>query len=239
MNCENPVQTSNGIQQCRKCQQCQSRKRRHWLGRIAAEAFTSTSVRFVTLTYDEEHVEKGRSLPLDHLRAYNGNRRRKYPFRHFSVGEFGDKTNRPHWHSLQFYRACTPPEPLDFAGKYYGWAQGTSQYELPRSLAASASYVYDYLNKGGRAVRPSPGLGHDYLMRFAEMQARNRRSLAGPYGIPYTVPNARKPKGGLWQYTIPPSHRYAVAMANRFIEVWETLHTDPYPDHFFERIAHG
>jgi len=230
MKCDTPIQTINGMGQCRNCPKCKSRHRRHFLGRLAAEAHTADFVRFVTLTYNDENLADGRSLPTDHVKLYCQNRRQsKLCFKHFTVGEYGDKTDRPHWHSLQFLYGKQPPEPLGFSDKHLGWTHGNSCYELPRSLAGSAAYLYDYLDKGGRAMRPSPGLGKRFLINFAHMQARHRRKLCNQYGIPYTVPGVARPDGVLWQYTIARGHRYAVAMAEAYIEEWQ-CHWDDLPD---------
>jgi len=228
MRCDAPVRTSNGLGQCRKCPRCKDRQRRFVLGRLGAEAHTSKCVLFATLTYDDQHLETGRSLPLAHVKSYFASLRRKYAVAHFTVGEYGEKTGRPHWHSLLFFQDVVPEFPLNFSSRYYGWSRGNSQYEVPRSMAGSAGYLYDYLDKGGLAVRPSPGLGKRYLLNWACLAAEQRRHLAGPYGIVYTVPGVVTPQGKLWKYTIPSGHRYSVQMADQYIQRWRHLYgTDP------------
>lgn len=228
--CSSPIQTEQGLAQCRKCDMCKKRKRRHWLGRIAAEAFTSDYVRFVTLTYDDDHVGLGLALPREHYKAYCNKRRRRYRFRHFTVGEYGEKTGRPHWHSLHFYTGDAPSEAPGFSSKWANWSFGNSCYELPRSLAGSCSYIYDYLDKGGLLLRPSPGLGRLYLERHSRMLARNRRPLADQYGLPYTVPGVTQRDGTLWRYYIPSGHYYAPIMAECYLDEWRQVHDDE-PDY--------
>jgi len=213
------------------CPHCKSIFRQHWLGRLAAEAFTSDYVRFVTLTYDEEHLDdRAFALDNEHFKDYSKSRRRKYDFKHFTVGEYGDKTGRPHWHSLQFFKGKPPVEPLDFAQVQYGWRKGNSLYQTPNSVAACCAYVYDYLDKGGKALRPSPGLGKQYLFAFARMQARNNRRLTDHVGIRYTVPNARRTDGVSWYYHIPPSHHWASDIAAEYVEEWERTQDGPLID---------
>lgn len=219
---------------------CLKRKRRHWLGRLAAEYHRCDAARFVTLTYDDELANQGKSkktncetglyLPTEHMKQYFRQRRKLYKLRHFTVGEYGDKTGRPHWHSLQFYYGAIPDDVLDFSTHCYGWTRGNSQYELPKSIAASASYVYDYIDKGGKALKPSPGMGLQYLLNFAEMQARHRRRLATDFGIKYHVPGARKPGGGNWFYYIASGHHYAPILAEHYLSTWERHHKDQ-PDY--------
>lgn len=204
---------------------CQARKRRHWLGRMAAEAYTAKFTRFVTLTYDDDHVEQGQGLPEAHAYKYNEVRRRKHKFKHFTVGEYGDKTGRPHWHAIQFYSTC-PPEPHTVSAHWYGWAKGNSCYEPLRSIAGSTAYLYDYIDKGGKALRPSNHLGLTYLLRWAKLQAQHRRPLNTKYGIAYTVPGVVDRDGKHWVYHIPNSHHYAPLIANEYIATWCETHSD-------------
>lgn len=64
---------------------------------------------FVTLTYDEESVPADFSVRVSELQKFNKALRKKISplkFRFFACGEYGDTTNRPHYHSLIFnYRA--------------------------------------------------------------------------------------------------------------------------------------
>lgn len=233
MSCNSPLIIDGRWTRCGKmtCEHCKAVKRKYWLGRLAAEAFTADAVRFVTLTYDEDHLDaKAWGLHADHIKDYCKVRRRKYRFRHFTVGEYGDANGRPHWHSLQFFYGVQPQDVLNFSTKTYGWNKGNAEYELPRSVAGAVAYVYDYVDKGGKALRPSPGIGKRYLGNYAKMQARNGLRLTNDYGIVYTVPNARKESGGLWRYQIPNGHPWAGDLADLYIEEWENTRSEPMTD---------
>lgn len=207
---------------------------------MAAEAYTSKSVRFVTLTYDEDNLASGWMLPKDHIKIYNASRRRMFSYKAFVVGEYGAKNERPHWHALQFYPDAVPREPLGFSSTYKYWTKGNSCYELPRSLAASASYLYDYLDKGGKALRPSPGIGRDYLMRYARLLARERRLLVKPdSGIEFTVPGANNKQGQPWVYRVPNWHSYANDMANEYLDAWGEYQSDTPSYAQLERVNYG
>jgi len=214
------------------CDYCKKLKRSEWLGRLAAEAFQADFVRFVTLTYDDDHVDNATQLPATHIKKYMERRRTKYALRHFTVGEFGDKTHRPHWHSLQFYYGKQPDDQLDYSERHFGWGRGNSQYEKPRSIAGCCAYIYDYLDKGGKALRPSNGIGKDYLLKFARLQARNRKPLTRDDRgvINFYVPGVRTPQGSLWQYGFPKHHPWALDMAHAYLAEWQALWTDPSPD---------
>jgi len=241
IKCDNPIQLETGIKVgCRKCKHCLAKHRRFWIGRMAAEAFTSKAVRFVTLTYDPDHLSAARGLPTHHIKQYMKYRRRRYDLRHFTVGEYGEKTLRPHWHSIQFYQDKMPIEPLDFSDRYPHWTHGNSQYEVPRSVSASFSYLFDYLDKGGKGMRASAGLGKDYLMRYAREMARNKRLLiSGEGGIQFTVPNAKTKQGTLWKYHVPCSHHYAAQMVDTYLDEWDE-HWETEPNYSqFERVNYG
>jgi hypothetical protein len=60
---------------------------------------------FVTLTYNEENKPKYGFLNKEHLQKYIRSLRKKNPkrdIRYFAVGEYGDKSGRPHYHLCLF-----------------------------------------------------------------------------------------------------------------------------------------
>jgi len=66
---------------------------------------------FVTLTYNEQHLPAGDALhPADLQRFLKRLRKSVYPdkLRYFAVGEYGEQTNRPHYHLALFgYPQCS------------------------------------------------------------------------------------------------------------------------------------
>lgn len=65
---------------------------------------------FVTLTYDDEHLPEDRSLSPRHVSLFLKKFRLSLAparIRYFFVGEYGDETNRPHYHAALFgYPSC-------------------------------------------------------------------------------------------------------------------------------------
>lgn len=61
---------------------------------------------FVTLTYDDENVERldGWSLDLEHYQLFMKRLRKRHGagIRFFHCGEYGDRSGRPHYHALLF-----------------------------------------------------------------------------------------------------------------------------------------
>ena len=88
---------------CKKCILCRSKKRREWATRMECETMYSRSSFFITLTYNEYNIYKHHgvtSLNKKHLQDFIKRLRNHLPckMRHFSVGEYGSRTGRPHYH---------------------------------------------------------------------------------------------------------------------------------------------
>lgn len=89
---------------CGQCMPCRITRRQEWTFRIMLECRMTPVTYFVTLTYDNEHLPdegvKRKDLRnfIRRLRESNEDAE----FRYFGVGEYGDKTKRPHYHVLIF-----------------------------------------------------------------------------------------------------------------------------------------
>lgn len=93
---------------------------------------------FVTLTYNEDNLPHGSSLePKDAQDWLKRFRKRIAPVRvrYYLVGEYGDETQRPHYHAALFgYPSC-----------YYGT---TRNYRLQRSCCPRCDLVRETWGKG-------------------------------------------------------------------------------------------
>lgn len=88
---------------------CRVNRRRLWTARIVLEAGCHEFSSFVTLTYrDRYHMfckVVPRELQPEHLQLFMKRLRRMYapqPLRYYAVGEYGDRTWRPHYHLALF-----------------------------------------------------------------------------------------------------------------------------------------
>lgn len=123
MLCSSPVTVSGlGVVGCGQCIPCRINKRREWVGRLTLEAGLYSDNAFITLTYDDEHLPTvvGPSRPGDIAHAptlrpidlTNWLKRfRKaiepHQVRFYAAGEYGDDTQRPHFHIAMFnYPSC-------------------------------------------------------------------------------------------------------------------------------------
>lgn len=97
---------------CGKCLGCRADYCRTWADRMVLELDHSKKAVFVTLTYDDDHLPvlyqittgqseltlKKRDLQLFFKRLRKRFRDRE--IRYYAAGEYGTKTNRPHYHAI-------------------------------------------------------------------------------------------------------------------------------------------
>lgn len=109
MLCKKPF---NGFG-CGQCTPCRINLRNIWSSRIMFEASLHGDVGFLTLTYDDEKLpvnKKGEGiLDYKHLQKFWKRLRKKLPagsVRYYAVGEYGDLTQRPHFHAALFGYGC-------------------------------------------------------------------------------------------------------------------------------------
>lgn len=211
---------------CRKCWACQLNYSAEWATRIMCEAKKSDHNYFITLTYDNEHIPVFESMKLtydDHIEEIINDGTWKeslYPqdvtafikalrkplerkgitgVKYFYAGEYGENTERPHYHMIlmncpldikEFYSCKVDPLHLKAHWKSHQlekyWDKGFIDVaELEWSCAA---YVARYCTKklsfknnetyyeSGRLpefVRMSNGIGMDYYEEHKEQIYHN------------------------------------------------------------------
>lgn len=89
---------------CGQCVGCRLEKSRQWAVRCMHENKMHEVSSFVTLTYDDEHLPAGGTLVKRDLQLFMKRLRkaRDEKIRFYACGEYGDRTNRPHYHLLLF-----------------------------------------------------------------------------------------------------------------------------------------
>lgn len=111
MRCPNPKTTlDRGQHPCGGCIICRKNKGRFWTTRILLEdAFNPAPTWFVTLTYDDDHVprtpEGDLTLRKKETTQWMRDQVKQHGFRYYLVGEYGDRTKRPHYHAAIFGEA--------------------------------------------------------------------------------------------------------------------------------------
>jgi hypothetical protein len=158
---------------CGKCYDCKARKVNGWAFRLSKEAEVSTSAFFLTLTYEPETVpytpnglptlfKRDIQLFMKRLRKINDAK-----LKYYLCGEYGAKTQRPHYHILLFN--------VDIETVATAWGNGF--VHVGKLSDASTVYTLKYVSKEERIPMwetddrqkefslMSKGLGKNYLTR--------------------------------------------------------------------------
>ena len=87
---------------CGRCMACRIRRTAEWTTRLLHELHGKPGC-FVTLTYNNENLPVGETLVKEHLQLFMKRLRKQIEptkIKYFACGEYGDKTNRPHYHAV-------------------------------------------------------------------------------------------------------------------------------------------
>lgn len=90
---------------CGQCITCRLEKSRRWAMRCVHEASLHDDNCFITLTYNSENLPSDGGLDKSHFQKFMKRLRKRFPenkIRYFMCGEYGDKSNRPHYHAILF-----------------------------------------------------------------------------------------------------------------------------------------
>lgn len=90
---------------CGNCISCRLERSRQWAIRCMHEAKMHQENCFLTLTYDENNLRSDQSLHKeDFQKFFKRLRKQLYPQspRYYMCGEYGETTNRPHFHACVF-----------------------------------------------------------------------------------------------------------------------------------------
>lgn len=139
---------------CGGCLGCRADKAKAWTLRCQLELHDYESTVFTTLTYDDEHVPRTLPKPSETLPLWlkrlrkkvgpiiqrNGNARERKSLRFFACAEYGERTQRPHFHAILFGLGMQHADVIEKT-----WGMGHTRTE-PISLARIA-YVAGYCQK--------------------------------------------------------------------------------------------
>lgn len=186
---------------CGKCLACRANRSRTWAHRIMLEAELHGDNAFLTLTYADEHLHvlpNGRAtLVANDVKDWLKRLRKKIEptrVRYFLVGEYGEETQRPHYHAALFgFPRCSRGttgfglsnpswERCCASCQLVGTTWGKGKVYVGNLEADSAQYVAGYvLKKMTRWDDPrldcrdpefarmslKPGIGADFMQKVA------------------------------------------------------------------------
>lgn len=102
---------------CGKCVHCVKNKTNEWCFRILQETREFTHHSFLTLTYSDENLVYGRSLPTlskrDCQLFFKRLRKSGHKFKYYIAGEYGCVSLRPHYHAIILHDGITNEEFTD------------------------------------------------------------------------------------------------------------------------------
>lgn len=173
---------------CGRCIGCRIERSRQWAVRIMHESKLHDENSFLTLTYDDQNLPPDRTLVKAHTQNFIKRLRKKISpkkISFFAVGEYGEDTQRPHYHIIIFgydfpdkkYLKKSPAGEELFCSKIldslwdFGWANiGQVTFD---SAAYCAKYCVDKLN-GELAVQE-----YDQTGRIAPYMTCSTRPAIG------------------------------------------------------------
>lgn len=155
---------------CGKCYPCKARRVSGWSFRLQKEAERSDRALFVTLTYSTETVpitargymtlrKKDIQDFMKRLRINTFRNTGKKPkIKYYCAGEYGGKTQRPHYHLLMFN--------ADYKEIEESWKLGSIHYGT--LTPASSAYTLKYISKTGMTHHAND----DRVVEFSLMSKR-------------------------------------------------------------------
>lgn len=206
MQCTSKIELSDGsIVSCGQCTPCRVHKRREITGRLILESLTHDQCWFVTLTYDDENLPYALSdsdgtptptLLRRHLTGHVRSIRKQLArgsyghaagtkARFFAVGEYGDISNRPHYHAIIFAESGFDP----FSYESAGWSKGFTQ--IAEFTPERAAYIAGYTVKKLNAAQESTLDGrYPEFAKYPQRPAlactqRSLERIASAYATPY------------------------------------------------------
>lgn len=211
MLCKNPFTIGLMAHGCGQCMPCRLNRRRLWTHRMMLEALVHPASSFVTLTYNVDNLPEGGTLVPRDMQLFMKRLRIRVPnetVRYFGVGEYGDFTQRPHYH-LALFGIGKDREELVAAA----WPSGFVY--VGELTSQSAAYIAGYTTK--KMTSKDDVRLHGRCPEFARMSLRPgigalaigqiQEALAASSGIRHLVSTGDVPgmlKHGQSSYPLGP-----------------------------------
>lgn len=174
---------------CGKCPGCKLEQSRQWAVRCMHEKRLHSASCFVTLTYDDTYLPNGGTLVKSDLTNFLKRLRHETGpgLRFFACGEYGETTDRPHYHLLLLNQDFNDKKLIKSGPEYNLYASSVlsklwqfGHHALGDVNFESAAYVARYCMKkkqNGKTrtdgktpeyivMSRRPGLGHGYFDKY-------------------------------------------------------------------------
>jgi len=195
---------------CGKCPGCKLEQSRQWAVRCMHEKRLHDQSCFITLTYDADHLPPGNTLVKADLSNFLKRLRHDTGpgLRFFACGEYGEKTNRPHYHVLLLNSDFADKRLIKSGSEYNLYASArlsklwtAGNHALGDVTFESAAYVARYCMKKKKNHNSSlecsrvqeyivmsrrPGLGANYFSKFQDEIINHDTIIVN--GVPAALP---------------------------------------------------
>lgn len=145
---------------CGYCDLCRAEQARQWAVRIYHESASFQRNSFLTLSYADEHLPPNNSLNYEHLNAFTKRlkitiqRHFDVTIKYYAVGEYGDRSTRPHYHAIIFGHDFTEDRRMVRDGPKPLWTNPLLEQQWGHGIVsvgalnfATARYTASYLLK--------------------------------------------------------------------------------------------
>lgn len=193
---------------CGKCNYCLGNKRADWTFRVLNELKTASTAVFLTMTYDDDHVQYDetsgeQTLCKRHMQLFTKSLRKAQAkistdkLRYYSVGEYGTETSRPHYHSIMFnlddsivrrIQTYWPHGHVDVDQVTHGSVHYVTKYVINRTGD------YSGRQKPFALISSKPGLGSNYLKTHTQWHLDEKRTYTQLLGETQRLPRYYKDK---------------------------------------------
>lgn len=203
MKCLKPIKVGENYFNCGHCMNCRINYTQMWSLRLIYELSNSDSASFVTLTYNNENLPLDYGLHKKDVQDFMKRLRKNFAIKYhefapklkyYFVGEYGRRTNRPHYHAIIFNLDNYNPEHRELCAKswklcdpwFFDKSRGRAS-AIQEVTPDDINYVTGYVQKKldgdlGRETygdRQPPfslcshGLGLDFCMKNSERLINN------------------------------------------------------------------
>lgn len=198
-----PIHEREIMVPCGKCLGCLTARRNQWTFRLMQEERVSKSSMFITLTYSDKFLPLIGNNPVlkksDFQNYIKRLRKVNQKLRYYAVGEYGTRTERPHYHAIMFNA-----KKKDAVEKWRSSDEEIGNVFIGDVNQASIHYVTGYLvnnklDKNDPRESPfslmSKGLGSNYVDIAREYHQENvELQVTFPDGKKINMPRYYKDK---------------------------------------------
>lgn len=211
--CISPILVRNANRRdyvpCGKCNNCLQTKRASWSFRLLQELKTAHTARFLSFTYDDKTIpynpESGeQSLCKRDVQLFFKRLRKeqakisKHSIRYYTVGEYGTKTSRPHYHSIMFNLDNSLvndlPEIWQNGICYVGEVNIASIHYTTKYVINRTGNDYEGREAPFALMSRRPGIGFNYVDTHRQWHRDDLRTYTQVNGIKQALPRYYREK---------------------------------------------